>query len=45
MTHYSRSNIILPHFEEAALFFEALAGKNASFTFQTCNPAWSGVML
>jgi putative DNA primase/helicase len=35
MTHYSRSNILLPHFEEAALFLEALAGKDASFTFQT----------
>ena len=35
MTHYSRSNIILPHFEEAALFLEALAGEDASFTFQT----------
>ena len=35
MTDYSRSNIILPIFEEAEVFLEALAGKDAQFTFQT----------
>ena len=35
MTDYSRSNILLPHFEEAEVFLEALAGKDAQFTFQT----------
>ena len=36
MTHYSRSNGVLsPSFEEAALFLEALVGKDAPCTFQT----------
>jgi hypothetical protein len=36
MTDYSRSNIVLsPIFEEAEVFLEALAGKDAQFTFQT----------
>ena len=35
MTDYSRSNILLPHFEEAEAFLNALDGKDAQFTFQT----------
>jgi hypothetical protein len=35
MTDYSRSNILLPHFEEAEAFLTALAGQDAPFTFQT----------
>ena len=35
MTDYSRSNILLPHFEEAEDFLNALDGKDAQFTFQT----------
>jgi len=35
MTDYSRSNIILPIFEEAEAFLTPLAGKDAQFTFQT----------
>ena len=35
MTDYNRSNILLPHFEEAEVFLETLAGKDAQFTFQT----------
>ena len=36
MTDYSRSNGVLsPSFEEAALFLEALVGKDAPCTFQT----------
>jgi hypothetical protein len=35
MTDYSRSNILLPHFEEAEAFLNALAGQDAPFTFQT----------
>ena len=35
MTDYSRSNIILPIFEEAEAFLTALAGQDAQFTFQT----------
>ena len=36
MTNYSSSNTaLLPIFEEAEVFLEALAGKDAQFTFQT----------
>ena len=35
MTNYSSHGVLSPCFEEAALFLEALAGKDASFTFQT----------
>ncbi len=35
MTDYSRSNILLPHFEEAEALLNALDGKDAQFTFQT----------
>ncbi|MCB1658915.1 MAG: DUF3987 domain-containing protein, partial [Pseudomonadales bacterium] len=35
MTDYSRSNILLPSFEEAEAFLTALAGKDAPYTFQT----------
>ena len=35
MTDYSRSNILLPHFEEAQTFLTALAGQDVPFTFQT----------
>ena len=35
MTDYSRSSILLPHFEEAEAFLNALDGKDAQFTFQT----------
>ena len=35
MNDYSRSNILLPHFEEAEVFLTALAGQDAPFTFQT----------
>ena len=36
MTDYSSSNTaLLPIFEEAEVFLEALAGKDAQFTFQT----------
>ena len=35
MTDYSCSNILLPHFEEAEAFLNALDGKDAPFTFQT----------
>ena len=35
MTDYSRSNILLPHFEVAEALLNALDGKDAQFTFQT----------
>ena len=35
MTDYSRSNILLPIFEEAEALLNALDGKDAQFTFQT----------
>ena len=46
MTDYSRSNIILPIFEEAEAFLTALAGQEAPFTFQTFDDVevWSEEM-
>jgi hypothetical protein len=43
MIDYSRSNILLPHFEEAEAFLNALYGKDAQFTFQTLDDVevWS----
>jgi len=35
MTNYSSHGVLSPCFDKAALFLEALAGKDASFTFQT----------
>jgi len=35
MTDYSRSNPVLPSFEEAEVFLTALAGQDTPFTFQT----------
>ena len=44
MTDYSRSNILLPHFEEAEALLNALDGKDAQFTFQTLMMLKCGVM-
>jgi len=35
MTNYSSHGVLSPCFEEAEVFLEALAGKDAQFTFQT----------